>query len=156
MYEHLLPFPTTSFQLIHTEETETTYSFYLQSTAHSAPCPNCHSVSSHRHSRTTRTIQDLPINEKEVHYFLQLQKWFCQKPTCSVRIFTERLAQADSYQRRTTRCTTALRNMAFATNCVEAAKLSESLHIPVSHDTLLRIIYQTEQPQETSPFPGFG
>lgn len=153
MYENLLPFSTTSFQLVHTEQTETAYSFYIQSIAHSATCPNCHAVSSHRHSRTNRTIQDLPMNEKKVYYFLQLQKWFCQQSTCSVRIFTERIPQANAYQRRTTRCTTVLRNIAFATNCVEAAKLSESLHIPVSHDTLLRIIYETEQPQETSPFP---
>ena len=76
MYENLLPFSTTSFQLVHTEETETAYSFYIQSIAHSATCPNCHAVSSHRHSCTNRTIQDLPMNEKKVYYFSHSRNGF--------------------------------------------------------------------------------
>lgn len=60
---------------------------------------------------------------------------------------------APAYQRNTVRVNESLREIAFRTNCVQAAKLSEKLGLPVSHDTLLRLIYQTPQIAVPSPFP---
>lgn len=152
LFEHLLPLDN-RFELVHHELTAAQMHFYFRSQASSACCPKCQVVSTRRHSQTKRKIRDLPISEKEVYLYILLRKWFCSNEACATKIFTESIEAAPAYHRNTVRVTNQLRELAFQSNCVQAAKLSEKLHVPVSHDTLLRLIYQTPQPTETSPFP---
>ena len=70
-------------------------------------------------------------------------------------IFTETIDAAPAYQRNTVRVKDCLRELAFRSNCIQAAKLSKKLSLPVSHDTLLRLIYETPMPTQTSPFPRY-
>lgn len=129
-----------SFQATHT------YVYILRSIYKSCSCPSCGNASSRVHSRYTRFVQDLAIQETSIHLQLQVKKFFCDNPTCSTRIFTERFAWLQSYQRKTNRLQDLLRKIVLSTNCVTVSKVTESLGIRTSHDTLLRLLYKIEPP----------
>lgn len=154
-FEQLLPLGA-QFELITKETMATQIHFLYHSRSQSACCPRCQKVSTHKHSSTKRKIRDLPISGKEVYLHVRLHKWFCMNSLCTTKIFTETIDAAPAYQRNTLRATECLRQLAFHSNCVQAAKLSTTFCLPVSHDTLLRIIYQTPIPTQTSPFPWYG
>ncbi|WP_107943261.1 transposase family protein [Metasolibacillus fluoroglycofenilyticus] len=152
IFEHLLPIDS-RFELIGQDTTATHMHFYFHSRSQSACCTKCQEVSTRRHSSTKRKIRDLPISGKEVYLHIRLNKWFCPTATCSTTIFTKTINAAPAYQRNTVRVNECLRELAFRSNCVQAAKLSKKLSLSVSHDTLPRLIYQTPMPEQTSPFP---
>jgi transposase len=125
----------------------------VKSIRESSPCPACHHISSRPHSRYTRVIQDLPIADQPVSLLLISRKWFCDSPVCPVKVFTERYDWLAPHGRRTLRAEHILRQIAFSTSCLSAQKVAQSVHLPVSHDTLLTIIRKTSIPVEVSPFP---
>jgi len=109
----------------------------------SSACPVCLTNSSRIHSHYSRKVQDLPIGEKSVELIILSRRWFCDNPQCKVKIFTERFDWLSSNGRRTKRTEEVLRKIAFSTSCLSAEKVARSVHIPVSHDTLLSLIHQT-------------
>lgn len=122
-----------------------------------ARCPSCHNMSHRRHSHYTRQLKDLPLGDREVQLFLCSNKWFCDEPGCTVKVFTERLNWIDPYRRRTRRLEEQLTTLAFSTSCLQAEKLCKLFHISVSHDSLLDLIYRKKQKPETHfPFRRSG
>ncbi|WP_100332269.1 transposase family protein [Bacillus xiapuensis] len=119
----------------------------------SARCPSCDVFSSRAHSHYTRKIDDLPISGRHVTLQIRLRKWFCDEPSCSRKIFTERLSWAHSYRRKTTRLEKILTELTLSTNCLAAERSCKALHIRVSHDTLLRLVKSMDLPErKPSPF----
>lgn len=112
----------------------------------------CKKLRTYRHSHTRRKVRDFPISRKVVYLHFQLQKWFCRNDRCTTFIFTETVDAAPAYQRNTVRVNECLHEIAFRTNCIQAEKLSKKLGLPTSHDTLLRLLYATPLPTQTSPF----
>ncbi|KMT50232.1 hypothetical protein TU51_04230 [Bacillus cytotoxicus] len=129
-----------SFQAAHT------HVYILKSICKSCPCPSCGKISSRVHSRYTRFLQDLAIQQTSIHLQLQVKKFFCDSPACSTRIFTERFAWLQSYQRKTNRLQEILQKIVLSTNCTTASKVTESLGFQTSHDTFLRLLYKMEPP----------
>ncbi|MFY0126901.1 transposase family protein [Bacillus cytotoxicus] len=127
-----------SFQATHT------HVYILKSICKSCPCPSCGKISSRVHSRYTRFVQDLAIQQTSIHLQLQVKKFFCDSPACSTRIFTERFAWLQSYQRKTNRLQEILQKIVLSINCTTASKVTESLGFQTSHDTLLRLLYKME------------
>lgn len=140
-------------EVIHFTKQNEQWDIILKLMTKSTFCPTCNFVSSRMHSKYTRKIQDLPMNNLKVCFTIQSNKWFCDNSTCSTRIFTERLSWLESYRRRTKRCEDILRKIAFSTSCLQAEKISFLLKIPASNDTLLRIIKNTPIEKKGSPFP---
>lgn len=118
----------------------------------SAACPSCNISSSRSHSRYCRNVQDLPISDCHVHFQIIVQKWFCDNPDCEKKIFTERLSWLEPYKRKTERLEKVIEKIAFSTNSLTAEKVCQSLHIRVSHDTLLRRFKGVSFNNEVSPF----
>lgn len=58
-----------------------------------ARCPVCGSLAQRIHSRYQRTVWDLPLQQRSVVLCLLVRKFYCDQPTCSRRIFAERLPQ---------------------------------------------------------------
>lgn len=117
-----------------------------------ATCPVCNHQTIKRHSAYMRKIFDLPFQDKAVLFHIKSHKWFCKNDTCKRKVFTERLPWIDHYQRRTKRLEEALRTIVFSTSAVQAEHVCQSLNMPVSHDTLLRLVYSTSLPRKESPF----
>jgi len=123
-----------------------THVFILNSIRKSCSCPSCGHLSSRIHSRYIRVVQDLSIQQMSIHLQLQVKKFFCDSPTCSTRIFTERFAWLQSYQRKTNRLQNLLQQIVLSANCVTASKVTELLRFHTSHDTLLRLLFKMELP----------
>ncbi len=124
----------------------------LRSTQVTAACPLCQAIAHRRHSHYTRTLADLPISDVPVRLFLQVQKFFCDHPSCPRRIFTERLpAVVAPSARRTQRLTTLQTQLGLALGGIPTARLSQPLKLPASKDTFLRLIRRAPLPAYPTP-----
>jgi transposase len=111
----------------------------LQTTGPEALCPACGQPSRRVHSRYARTLADLPCFGLSVRLRLTCRKFFCDRPDCSRRIFTERLPSVvRRYARRTERLAQALLQVGHALGGEAGARLVAALGMAVSPDTLLR------------------
>jgi transposase len=116
----------------------------LEATASRATCPICGTWSEAIHSLYRRTIADLPWGRQTVRLHLRIRKFFCRQPTCSRRVFTERLPTVVApYARRTRRFTEVVRLLAFALGGEPGARIVERLGMATSPATLLRLIRRT-------------
>lgn len=117
-----------------------------------ASCPLCGECSDRVHSRYVRTLADQSWADVTVRFLIRARKFFCANPTCPRTVFVERLdGVAQTYARRTDRQRVALTTIAFALGGEAGARLALRLGMPVSPDTLLRLIRR--DPEATVPVP---
>jgi transposase len=114
-------------------------------------CPICGEPSDRVHSRYTRTLADLPWARFAVR--LQVRRFFCENPTCPRAIFAERLAGiAPACAHRTDRQRgDRLTDLALALGGEAGARLAAKHRMPVSPETLLRLIRGA--PEAERPMP---
>ena len=104
-----------------------------------ARCPACGGESERIHSRSTRTLADLPWQGIPVRVRLQVRRFFCDAADCVRRIFTERLPGVVAPSaRRTDRLAAWFTQVAFALGGKAGARLLPALGTATSRDTLLR------------------
>jgi transposase len=93
------------------------------------------------HSRYARTLADLPWARFAVRLRVRVRKFFCANPACPRTVFAERLAGiAAASARRTDRQGERLTVIACALGGEAGARLACEFGMPVSPDTLLRLI----------------
>ncbi|MDJ0333588.1 transposase family protein [Planococcus sp. S3-L1] len=141
-----------NLRLLYQKQTEEELFFIIEVHSSSALCPACHQISHRAHSRYSRKVDDLPISDLHVHFQALLHKWFCDNRDCPTKVFTERLSWLQSYKRKTDRLEDIIEKIAFSTNCLTAEKVCRTMHIPVSHDTLLRRVKSVTFDSTPSPF----
>lgn len=109
--------------------------------AESAACPVCRQGSDRRHSRYTRTLADLPWQGRRVQITVRARRWRCATPGCPRRVFTERLPGiAQPHGRRTRRLDDLQHHLSHALGGEAGARFSVRLGMPVSADSLLRLL----------------
>jgi len=119
-------------------------------TAKASACPRCGCGSSRIHSHYVRRLSDLPWQGRTVEIQLHARRFRCCDEQCCQQIFTERIAQTvGSNARRTVRLGNSQRAIDFAVGGEPGARLSEKLAMPLSGDTVLRLIRKTP----IAPFP---
>ena len=124
----------------------------LVATSRSSPCPCCAHPSVRVHSHYHRTVADLPWAGRTVRIGLHVRTFFCRTPTCSRRIFTERLPTMVAPSARTTlRCVDVLRLLGFALGGEAGTRLGRRLGCSTSPRTILRLFRRT--PPVTHPTP---
>ena len=112
-----------------------------QSKNNTSCCPRCGCASHRIHSRYVRRLSDLPRHGRVVEIRLHARRFRCGNHQCSQQIFTERLGQTvQPCARRTVRLGTSQRAIGFAAGGEPGSRLSGKLAMPVSGDTLLRMI----------------
>jgi len=117
-----------------------------------APCPKCHQPSSRVHSRYKRTVTDLPWQGVTVQIQLLARRFFCTNQTCVRQIFCERLPRVvAAYGRQTVRLNDALCLIGMMLGGQAGVKLARGLGMPISPDTLLRRIRQSQLPMNVTP-----
>ncbi len=115
-------------------------------------CPVCGEPSERVHSRYERTLADLPWARFAVRLHLRVRRFFCDNPACPRRVFAERLAGiAPAFAHRTDRQRERLTDFALALGGEEGSRLAAKHGMPVSPDTLLRLIRGT--PDRELPTP---
>jgi transposase len=124
----------------------------IASTQAAPRCPGCNVPAQHIHSHYTRTLADLPWSGYAITWQLRVRKLFCPTKQCPRRIFTERLpGLVTPWARRTLRLVTRLLAIGLALGGAAGARLSRTLGLTVSRNTLLRVIRRTPCPAIRSP-----
>ena len=122
-------------------------------TSESADCPICGSPSAKIHSTYQRSLADLPSQGRAVRIKLSTRRFRCVVATCGRRIFTERLTATAGrpFARRTTRLEGIVHHLGLALGGRPGQSFARRLLLPVSKDTLLRVVRRHSAPPATAP-----
>jgi transposase len=113
----------------------------------SMPCPECHQPSTRIHSNYQRTVGDLPCAGRNVILALTVRKFVCTTPTCSRRIFTERLpGLVESYARMTGRLIALVQALGLVAGGQMGTRQADRTGIATTPTTLLRHLMQLPAP----------
>lgn len=121
--------------------------------AHSATqfshCPSCGRPSARVHSRYRRRLSDLPSAGRRVHLDIAARKFRCTGTGCKRRVFTERFAEGTIRRsaRRTDRLDLIVHHLGLALGGRPGASFAKRLMLPVSNDTLLRVVRRRTLPR---------
>jgi transposase len=111
-----------------------------RSTGDLAACPLCHQPSARVHSSYSRRLADLPWQGRIVALHLRVRRFRCANRDCRRRIFAERPALTQPKARRTLRLREIQQQIGLALGGEPGSRLAGRLAMPVSGDTLLRLI----------------
>jgi transposase len=122
------------------------------SEACSATCPSCGGLSRRVHSTYERRVQDLPLQGRTVVIRVHARRFRCLDQACARRTFVEPLSGATVRRAwRTCRLSDLQRHVGLAAGGEAGARLAQRLAMPVSPDTLLRLV--TRSPMPVTPAP---
>ena len=117
-----------------------------------ARCPSCDRSSARVHSAYLRRLADLPWHGRVVELRVRVRRFRCVGTECRRAIFAERLPQvADVRARRTSRRRDTERHIGLALGGEPGSRLAGRLAMPVSGDTLLRLVRATDAEPAVAP-----
>ena len=149
-----LPFPVyiPNCQIIDCQPVEEGYTLTAHSISKQASCPLCQQVSSQSNGFYYRKPTDLPISDKSVQLRLRLRRFRCLNPLCTKRTFGQPCPEwLPAFARRTNRLAQAQRSVAMMLGGKAGSRLLIHLHMPTSHDTLLRLIRRWQPTEVKAP-----
>ena len=122
-----------------------------------AECPVCGTTSRRIHSRYTRQVADLPCAGKQIRLRVTSRRFICEASNCRRRIFAERFGEdvLPTRSRRTARLEYIVHHLGLALGGRPAASFAKRLMLPVSNDTLLRVVRRRTCPR-TEPLTVIG
>jgi transposase len=122
-------------------------------TALDAACTACGERSSQINSRYERRLLNLPSQGRLVRLQVQVRRFRCRNVGCARKIFGEVLNAdiAPKAARRTSRLEAVVHQIGVALGGRPAAGLARRLMLPVSRDTLLRVLRRRALPSGTEP-----
>ena len=114
----------------------------LRSEMAAAECPLCGALSRRIHSRYLRQVADLPCAGREVRIRMITRRFVCEVAHCRRQIFAERFGDdvVPIRARRTARLESIVHHLGLALGGRPAAGFAQRLRLPVSNDTLLRVV----------------
>ncbi|WP_354236457.1 MULTISPECIES: transposase family protein [unclassified Bradyrhizobium] len=114
----------------------------MRPTSGTSLCPGCGTSSGRIHSRYQRRLTDLPLAGRQVRLVVVARRFRCVTALCGRRIFTERFDDGAlaPWARRTTRLDLIVHHLGLALGGRPAANFARRLMLPVSNDTLLRVV----------------
>jgi transposase len=116
-----------------------------------AACTGCGHRSGRIHSHYIRKLQDLPAHGRCVRFQVQVRRFRCANAACKRQIFGELLGPgvAQKAARRTARLDGIVHHLGVALGGRRAARLAREVMLPVSRDTLLRVVRRRALPPLT-------
>ena len=108
-------------------------------------CPYCENLSSSIHSKYTRTISDLPIQNNKVKLLIIVRKFFCSNPNCDHKTFGEKLNFVESKSVKTNRLIDYINKIGLRDNSMDAVKTLGESGIKISSSTVLRIVKKKQK-----------
>jgi transposase len=125
----------------------------VRSARASTSCPKCGTESARIHSRYFRRLADLPMAGLRVRLVLLARRFRCGEVACVREIFAERFDASvlSPWSRRTERLDQIVHHLALALGGRPAAGFARRLMMPVSNDTLLRVVRRRGRATFTPP-----
>ncbi len=123
----------------------------VRAMSRTSACPACGAPSSRVHSRYQRRLTDLPVSGRTMQLIVLARRFYCDAVLCGRRIFTERFKELSPWARRTARLDGIVRHLGLALGGRPAASFAGRLMIPVSNDTLLRVVRRHGRPPPAPP-----
>ncbi len=125
----------------------------VRPTSETSLCPACGASSGRVHSRYQRRLTDLPLAGRQVRLVVVARRFRCDAARCGRRIFTERFAGGAlaPWARRTARLDLVVHHLGLALGGRPAASFARRLMLPVSNDTLLRVVRRRGCPPFAAP-----
>lgn len=116
-------------------------------------CPGCGALSARVHSRYRRQLADLPMAGRPVRLVLMARRFRCDAVLCARRVFTERFDRdvLAPWARRTARLDHLVHHLGLALGGRPAASFARRLMLPVSNDTLIRVVRRRGVPRFIPP-----
>jgi len=128
-------------KLIRIVGSEQSLTIYMKSQKHRHHCPNCGQEMNVYHATYVRTVQDLPIFNKNVTLKISSYDYFCHDESCDTKTFAEDYGKFIGRSgRMTDRLEDFIRMLALETNCEGAAAICKEMGIRVSGDTIIRLL----------------
>ena len=105
-------------------------------------CPDCARPCRRVQSRYLRRPSDLPVGGRSVSLLIEARRFWCDSVVCRRRIFCELFDSRvlARYGRRTARLETIVHQLGLALGGRPGAAFAKRLMMPVSKDTLLRVV----------------
>jgi transposase len=125
----------------------------VRSTSTFSCCPSCGLASGRVHSHYRRQINDLPLAGRSVKLIATVRRFRCEAVRCGQSIFAERFADGivAPWARRTGRLDGLVHHLGLALRGRPAASFARRLMLPVSNDTLLRVVRRRGCPPVPPP-----
>jgi transposase len=99
-----------------------------------------------------RCLRDLPVNSYPVQLKVRVKRFRCTNTNCPRQTWTETIPEIlERYARRTQRLNQSLWHIAYALGGKPGSRLAIQLRMPVSRDTLLRILRANQSIQLSLP-----
>jgi hypothetical protein len=120
-----------------------------------AASPVCGTISARIHSKYQRTVTDLPSQGRRVVVSVCARRFRCVVADCRRRIFAERLESTvgSPFARRTARLDGIVHHLGLALGGRPGQSFAQRLLLPVSNDTLLRVVRR--RPVQSGEEPRF-
>lgn len=114
-----------------------------------AKCPLCGARSRRIHSRYERQVADLPCAGRQIRLRVNTRRFVCEVSHCRRGIFAERFDEATLLvrSRRTRRLDHIVHHLGIALGGRPAANFAKRLMLPVSNDTVLRVVRAQARPR---------
>jgi transposase len=117
-----------------------------------AACPCCHQTSARIHAHYRRRLMDLPWQGRPAVLLVRVRRFCCGNPSCLRQTFAEPLGSAAARSaRRTARIAGVQCQLGLALGGEAGARLAARLAMPVSPDTLLRLVHRAVAPLPPTP-----
>jgi transposase len=118
----------------------------------SARCPACHTESFRVHDRYKRHPMDLPWRGRRTRMVVTLRRFWCVNRLCRRRTFVEDCGPSlPPYARRTQVADDTLLEIAVTAGGEGGARMAKGMGLPVSADTMLRLIRHASLPVVPTP-----
>jgi transposase len=122
-----------------------------------ARCPACGKSSRSRHSAYVRRLKDLPWQGCAVELRLKARRFRCRNQACERKIFAEPIPEvARSHGRWTTRAGGIIRLIGYTAGGLPGSRILDRLAIPISDDTVLRMVKAFGDPSARDPVRHLG
>jgi transposase len=121
--------------------------------ARTASCPTCGEASASVHSKYQRVLSDLPSQGRSVQIRVHARRFRCLSTDCRRKIFAERLQATITrpFARRTSRLEGIVHHLGLALGGRPGQSFARRLLLPVSNDTLLRVVRRRVAPSTEAP-----
>jgi len=124
----------------------------IASAASGALCVECQHLSERVHSQYWRRAADLPCVGYRVRLAIGVRRFFCDNPACPRGTFAERFSGfLEPFARHTNRLASKQRQVAMRTGGEAGAVVLQGLGLPVSPDTLLRLMRRMLESSQPPP-----